>query len=102
MLVKTEGDVGSVSRYTEIEGSDGGKDVMFNVATRKGSSRLSNFGMGVDSIEISPCFERRNRICCAMSLIMKTTQLSPSAPCRVGSDPCLQKPHHNDSRESEA
>ena len=63
MVVKTEGDVGSVSRYTEMRGSDiTGVEVGFNVAATKRSSSSLNPGMGMDSTVIFPCRERRMRI----------------------------------------
>lgn len=97
-----EGDVGPVSRYTEIRGSDDGKGVGFSAATRKTSSPLVDFGMGADSIEIFPCFERRTRIYHGVSLAIKKARLDASVPCRVDSDPSLPKPHHNDARGNEA
>ena len=62
VLVNTEGDVGSVSRYTEIRGSeDDGVEVGFCVAAKKRSSGLFNLGTDADSIDIFPCFERTIR-----------------------------------------
>ena len=68
MVVNMEGDVGSVSRYTETGGSGITKaEVGFNSAAKKRSSRLFSFGAGVDSTENFPCRERVMRICNGMS-----------------------------------
>jgi len=76
VLVKTEGDVGSVSRYTEMRGSDITRaEVGFNVAATKISSNLLNFGMGLDSTEMFPCRERRMRIYDAMRLEIKSRDI---------------------------
>ena len=64
-----EGDVGIVSRCMATRGSDATEaEFGFNVAATKMSSRLVNFGMGVDSTEIVPSRESTMRICKAMSL----------------------------------
>ena len=63
VLVNTEGEVGSVSRYTRTDDSNNSREeVGFNVAARKRSSGLLNFGTGAVSIENFPCFERTMRI----------------------------------------
>jgi len=73
VLVKTEGIVGSVSRYTETRGFDVTKaEVGSNVAATKRSSSSLNLGMGVDSTEIFPCRQRRMRIYEAMRLEVKS------------------------------
>lgn len=77
VFVNKEGGVGSVSGYTEISNSDDGKDAGFSVAARKRPPRLLSFGMGVDSIKIFPCFERRTRIYCGMSLRRRSANRIP-------------------------
>jgi len=72
VLVNTEGDVGSVSRYTEMGGSDISEaEVGFNVAIAKGSLDIFNFGTGVDSTEILPFCERVMRTYDTVSLNIK-------------------------------
>ena len=100
MLVNTEGEVGSVSRYTEMGGSRVTKgEVGFDIATMKRASGLFNFGMGTDSTEIFPGCERTMRIYSAISLRTKPWYFSP-APYRVDQDPCLSRMHHIESRAS--
>jgi hypothetical protein len=78
VLVNKEGDVGPVSRYTEMGASDTTKaEVGFNVAAAKRSSGLFNFGVGVDSTEMFPCCERTMRIYDMMSLRIKQRSVLP-------------------------
>ena len=52
-----------------MRGSDITKvEAGFNLAAKKSSPGSLSFGMGVDSTKISPCCERRTRICKPMSL----------------------------------
>ena len=102
MLVNTEGDVGSMSMYTEIGGPDVNKEeVGFNAAAMKRSSGLSSFGTGADSIDNFPCFERRMRIWSKIRLIAETARQLRSVPYGVGSCPCLSELHRNDLRANE-
>jgi hypothetical protein len=102
VLVNMEGDVGSVSRYTEIGSSNGGEEeVGFNVAEKKRSFFSPNFGTGAGSTVMSPCFDKRMRIYIEMSLTKRIAKLYCSAPCRVGSCPCPSTTRHNGSRANE-
>ena len=72
VLVKMEGDVGTVSRCMATKGSDVTKEEFgFSVAAKKRSSGLVNFWMGVDSTEIVPSCERTMRICKVVSFGIK-------------------------------
>ena len=78
MLVNTEGDVGSVSRYTETRGSDITEaGVGFNVAAMRKSPGLFNLGMGASSIEMFPCGERTTRIYDIVSLRTEPCDILP-------------------------
>jgi len=78
VVVNMEGDVGTVSMYTEMGGfGTTGAELGFNVTATKRSSGLVNFGMRVDSTKIFPCSERTMRICELMSLGIKLGDIIP-------------------------